>query len=84
MTMRDGNHASTSESDDHITPRCKGGTAIAVVCIACNQDKHHLSLSEYRAVLCVRRRTFHVFYFERLAVKMLISRLLSTACHIAL
>jgi 5-methylcytosine-specific restriction endonuclease McrA len=68
MTMGDDNpNTLTSESEDHIVPRCKGGRATVVVCVACNRDKHHLGLGEYRAVLCVRRRTFHVFYFERQA-----------------
>ena len=75
MTMTDGNpNVLTSESEDHIVPRCKGGRATIIVCVACNRDKHHLSLSEYRAVLCVRRRTLHLFHFERQAARIWLTR----------
>lgn len=75
MTMSDGNpNVLTSESEDHIVPKCRGGRATIVVCIACNRDKHHLSLNEYRAVLCVRRRTLHLFYYERCELQIQLFR----------
>lgn len=64
----------TNETRDHITPRCKGGTITVACCEGCNRDKHHLSLSEYRAVLCVRRRTLHLFHFERQAARIWLTR----------
>lgn len=74
MTMptgEEGRAPRTSESLDHIVPRSKGGRETVVVCVACNHDKHHLSLAEYRAVLCVRRRCIHLFHYERIALEAL-------------
>lgn len=70
MTLMDDVQVLTSETLDHIVPKCKGGTATVIVCQRCNRDKHHLSLSEWRAVLTVRRRIPHVFYYEWRALQM--------------
>lgn len=75
MTLMDDVQVLTSETLDHIVPKCKGGTATVIVCQRCNRDKHHLSLSEWRAVLTVRRRRPHIFHFERMALQTSLLRL---------
>ena len=54
---------------DHVRPQSRGGKETILVCYGCNQDKGNLTLSEWRAVLSLRYRTFCVFWFERQALK---------------
>lgn len=42
------------KTEDHVTPRCRGGTKTVTACRACNQDKFHLSLDEYRVLRAFR------------------------------
>lgn len=58
---------------DHVIPVCDGGRGRKTVrcCRQCNEDKAHLSVAEYRGVLIMRHRRPHVFYFERLALRVL-------------
>lgn len=56
---------------DHIVPRRDGGTKIVLACRECNQDKHHLSLNEWRLVLSWRTRRIVLFNFERVAMRLI-------------
>lgn len=74
----------SGETADHIFPRSKGGHATVKCCVACNRDKHHLTIAEWRAVISLRRRRPHLFHYERIAVRntltfatLLLSRLIS-------
>src|SRR6266403_5302708 len=66
---------------DHVVPVCAGGRGRETVrcCRTCNEDKCHLGLNEYRAVLCVRHRRPFVFYFERLAAHVAWLQLMTAA-----
>ena len=56
---------------DHIVPQCRGGRETIRACRACNQDKMHLSLAEWRLVLMLRHRRFIVFHYEWVALRHL-------------
>jgi len=56
---------------DHIVPQCQGGTETIRVCRACNLDKMHLSLSEWRIVLIWRKRRAVIFHYEWVALRYL-------------
>lgn len=50
----------TGITHDHLTPKCRGGEKtgggnIVYACRQCNEDKHHLTLEEYRLVVAFRR-----------------------------
>lgn len=64
-----------SESQDHIVPQSRGGRITVLVCRGCNQDKHHLTLNEYRLVLSLRHQRVHLFYFERMLPRLLLNLL---------
>jgi hypothetical protein len=57
----------TSRSRDHVVPKSRGGAGQVqcVCCYRCNQEKGNLMLAEWRAVLSVRGRRVHLFWFER-------------------
>jgi hypothetical protein len=63
----------TMESKDHIVPRSRAGKGmhnnIVKVCQNCNQDKQHLTMFEYRVLLCIRYRHIHLFAFEWAALR---------------
>jgi hypothetical protein len=63
--------APTQRTRDHIMPLHRGGKQSAWV-HACNQDKHHLTVNEWRIVLMWRRRRPVVFHFEKLIPSTLI------------
>jgi len=66
-------HQGNYATKDHVIPVSAGGRGRKTVrcCRTCNEDKAHLSVNEYRAVLTVRHRRPYVFYFERLAARVL-------------
>jgi hypothetical protein len=66
-------HQANYATKDHVVPVSAGGAGRKTVrcCRTCNEDKAHLSVEEYRAVLSVRYRRPFVFYFERLAAYVL-------------
>jgi hypothetical protein len=68
----------TAETRDHMLPRCRGGTKLARVCLACNRDKMHLTVNEWRIVLMWRSKHLVIFYFERSRAWMTILHLLTT------
>ena len=72
MMHKGGNHASPRwATKDHIVAKSNGGRRTVRCCRQCNEDKIHLSISEWRAALSVRYRRPFVFYFERLALRVL-------------
>jgi len=71
-------HYEDCATRDHIVPKSKGGRETILVCGACNADKMHLSLREYRAVLCVRRLSLVIFPFERRLIRTFAWSLLCT------
>lgn len=74
MTRRGKPKQKNYATKDHIIPVSDGGRGRKTVrcCRACNEDKAHLSLAEYRAVMRVRTgRPWFLFYFERLALRVL-------------
>ena len=53
----DKNPVATQRSRDHIVPQRSGGQIhrnLVYACLACNRDKHHLSLLEWRVVRAMR------------------------------
>lgn len=53
----DADEAGTERSKDHMVPQRVGGQVhrnLVWACIACNRDKHHLSLLEWRVVRAMR------------------------------
>jgi len=71
-------HYNDCATRDHIIPKSKGGRETIRVCGECNADKVHLSLREYRAVLCVRRMSLVIFPFERRLIQSFVFSLLCT------
>lgn len=59
----------TRMTKDHIMPQSRGGLATVLVCYGCNQNKGHLTVNEWRAVLAVRYATLPVFAFERRMIR---------------
>lgn len=41
---------------DHVLPQCRGGKygKLVTACLACNRDKNHLTLDEFRVVVAFR------------------------------
>lgn len=58
---------------DHVVSVHAGGSGQKTVrcCRQCNEDKVHYSINEWRAALCWRHKRLHLFYFERLAFRVL-------------
>jgi hypothetical protein len=71
----------TAATLDHIVPKCRGGQVKVWACLACNRDKAHLSLNEWRIVLSVRRRRPVLFHFEKLIPSMLIGYALTATAN---
>ena len=64
-------------TEDHVVPQCRGGKAKVKCCRTCNQSKHNLSLDEWRILLSIRQRHVHVFYYERVALRLFTWRVLA-------
>lgn len=64
---------------DHVMPRSRGGKhhEWVTACHACNDDKSCLTLVEWRAVLSLRNRRIHIFYFERLIPRVIVTEFYS-------
>ena len=55
LTRACGRQIASSKTRDQVEPRCKGGYVTVDCCFSCNQDKHSLTLQEYRLVIMYRR-----------------------------
>ena len=73
MTLPYGKLSPTDATIEHFLPMSRGGCKndFVVACRGCNSDKRDLTLNEWRAVLAVRYVTIPVFWFERVALKVL-------------
>lgn len=61
---------------DHIVPQCRGGKRgpLVTACLGCNEDKHALTLDEYRVVVALRAGAIQVARIPICSRELTISR----------